>query len=98
MNRAPVETVRKARERGQAFHLPKTSHLDSHFSKSREEGEMWAEQRPAPPMSPAKTMVTQTPEARTTCTPGPGGQGQQVQFPQLRARGCQELSRNWVTQ
>lgn len=34
---APVEMVRKPRKRGQASHLPKTSHLGAHFSKSRKE-------------------------------------------------------------
>lgn len=66
-NRAPVETERAQRD--QASCLLETSALGNHFSKNRAEGEMWAEQRPAPPMSPAEPVVTQNHATRTTCTP-----------------------------
>ena len=59
-------------ERDQASRLLKTSALGTHFSKNRAEGEMWAKQRPAPPMSPAEPVATQTHATRATCTPGWG--------------------------
>lgn len=92
-------------------HLPKTSHLGSPLSQSRGEGEMWAEQRPALPVSPAEPVVAQTPAARlpecaTHTGPGQGaaplggagGQGQWAEFTQLKASRCQESARTWATQ